>query len=408
MSTRSALTVVLVAGTALTGCAPLKSLFNISGPSGSKETSKAQPDAPVSETQAVALPQGFATPIDFGDLHSQGQRAVSDFGANCPGYVGEQPVAVLDLEVDAQSVLIEAPGAGSLLVRVLADDTHYCVAPHTTGEVARVRAKTLPAGKVELYVGSRNKGDSVDYSLSFDETSRPIELPWKATAKPLEVGPKMSAPVFTTLVIPPSNVAANSCNEKSLGYGRRDPDLVLSLSRPTNDLELWSRGPYADTVGLFGPIPDNGRNPDVTCDKTKGKTFEPGLYAVFLGRSPSQIETVHTIGLSSKSTSRNPMTPPEKFTSQVPLEARNVVWHFPELNSRDLTDTGTRTGDNRYDTDEVRAWVLEQAPKTNRRPSSSIPSSISTGPRRSSPPTRTRSGSRVPRNRCYPKKTSRC
>ena len=352
----------VLVGSMLPGCTTLRGLFNIqtsntkAGETGEGETAA----EPLTTTETLALEAGFANPLVLEDLRSEGVNSMAKHGVNtCQGYLPAEPSAVLELAEAANDVVVTAPGAQSLLVQ-LADGTFFCNTPTTTNTIPRVHAQGFPAGPLKIYAGSFHQGKRVEYSLFFDEKSRPLSLPWRDTAEPLTIGSKMPEPIVRTLAAKPSNQPMPRCGDLSFIYGRTTPDLVFRVERPLEDMYIDTRSSNAATIGIYGPIPEDGRDPELKCGRWKKSRMEPGLYAAYVAPDRSETETLHQIVFSHHETPLDPMTLPEAFDDDVPFEQRVVGWHFPLLGFNHLVDQT----DSKRDNDAIRAWALENAPKS--------------------------------------------
>ncbi len=358
MTTSETVGIMLLAFS-MTGCSIIQGLFGSGSPKAAEGSEGSSDGQALSSTQSIALGDEFPTPLFLGALRSKGTVSMSKHGVDrCVGYLSAAPVVTLDLEGPIEGAEITVPGAESLLIE-FEDGKYFCDTPTTTNGVPTIKGAELPAGKVEIFVGSFHEGRTVDYDLYLDETTRPITLPWRETVEPVVLTEKIAAPIIRTMKTAEGDGKEHRCSHRDLAYGRTEPAFVFELKRPVTDLRIGVRSSMAVDLGIFGPIPPDGRNSPVTCSGRSLRRLEPGLYAVHVVPRQREEAVLHHLVVTSKSTPRKPKTLPAEFLDDVPLEGRIVEWHFPELVNDDLFDQSGGEVDN----DDIRAWLVENAPR---------------------------------------------
>ena len=187
------------------------------------------------------------------------------------------------------------------------------------------------------------------------------DLSWRAKIEPTPVTEKMARPIIITRRTPAGGGARLPCLGRDAGFFRNTPDFVLEIDRPVADLVVELRAAAPASVRVFGPLPPAGASA-APCSMlaSLGSRLEPGIYAVRVAPRTNDGRLFHHLVVRSKTTPRDPRTLPEAFEEAVPMTGRFIERHFPQLLVRDLLEPETG-GDP---TDELRAWVLEHAPKT--------------------------------------------
>lgn len=312
-----------------------------------------------SDTKTVAVKASFhPNPIIVSGLAGEAAVNTDKHGVRngCNGYVGDDPAVVLDMEQESGDIEVSAPGGGVLLAEI--GGKYWCDSASSIGQVPRIKADKLPAGKIKIFVGELNKGTKIKFSVRVEDTKRAIDLAWKDKVKPVVLNEDLKQPIIVTQTTPTTKGVKDDRSFRcGKGFTRETPDFAFELKRPLTDLQLDFRSSHASQMDLviLGPIPEDGRNLPSRCIENVPQSFgrmEPGLYVARVSPEENGAAWLYHLVLTSKGTPREPKTLPTKFADNVPFEERVVTGHFPLL-----------TVDDVHDSDATREWLFVNAPK---------------------------------------------
>lgn len=296
--------------------------------------------AATESTQSVTLKADFAPnpqvipnlAVKVTDSIDKAPHGVS----KCYGYVGESPSAVLTLPQGLKKARISAPG-GELIVAEFGDRKYVCDETQSIGETPSVMMDEWPSGEVKLFVGG-GQGKSFKYSIRIEDETRPVDVLWKSKVKAIDLAEIPKDPIIISEMTPATPGFKDSRGSCYQGFFHEIPEMAFELKRPLTDVTIEVRSAKPVQVAVLGPLTESGRDIRSSCfndDRNTYSRMEAGFYGLKIGPE-AQGEVLYHVIIRGKETSRNPIQPPLKFAEQISLEQSVIMWHYPQLDLKDV------------------------------------------------------------------------
>ncbi|MBA2661085.1 MAG: hypothetical protein H0U74_02225 [Bradymonadaceae bacterium] len=324
------------------------------------------PQAPIEGEEEDAVDQGpiylstamrvqsdvelAANPAHFGQFKGRTDLLLRrDYGINrntCDGYIARRPAMVVDAPNGYEHLKITAHGDVDVLFVEFSNREYLCTIRRPGGQDPAIETRNWPKGPYRIYVGHREQLKEIDYSLTFENLSKPITVDWLDASLPtITIDSDMSKPSFV-----PVNLAGEPNADRDAQHGDHS---CASHSGPmkyllTPDVRLDVRQQAVVTLGiranapammtLIGPVPSDRRNIPVQCLPSWNESLDlaPGTYFVRVGVDPDKAPSTLNFFAHGAAAGLDPLATFPNVPEGRPVAERMLTLHYPFLKTNDL------------------------------------------------------------------------
>ncbi len=267
----------------------------------------------------------------------------------CHGYIDPAPALILNTSNASDPYRITAHGDIDVLFIEFQDREVLCQRRSADGKDPVIELPNPHGRTYRVYAGRFKKLAPVDYSLTFENLAKPVNVDWiDASITPLQIDNDLTAPQLITTHLPASSEFTEtdrspvhgdtSClaNPGNLHYALK-PDIRLDVQQSTN-VTLGIRTPERAHMTLIGPVPADRRNIPTHClpTHTETRTLEAGTYFIRIGHIPDAAPTAVHFFAHGANAGLDPLTHFTRSATNTPslsTHARTLSMHYPFLSA---------------------------------------------------------------------------
>lgn len=250
-------------------------------------------------------PNFLPDPTTITYISGGNQAAAARFGAECQGFIEQQPDHILNLQSDFDYLHVKVESSKDTMLVIVHSSSQevWCDDDSAGNHNPRIAHEDWRAGEYQIFVGGYARGEIADYVLSVSEYTLEFSDFELSESNPyhIQLRPNFSPdPLQRSFAAGGERNATEIFGADCIGYIAEEPDFVLEVLEPLPYLRIYVESD-ADTTLVLQPEGNarafcnddsNGLNPQFIA------SFPVGRYHIYVGLQTPEQDASYELFLS--------------------------------------------------------------------------------------------------------------